>query len=168
MFPNSVADGTCIDLHADGSFCHELGVGAWAFTVPCLNLDGSGTAAGSTVARFEFLAVLQGLDAVLAVDSSGLPVHVVSDCDSTVAAINCLREGKPLLAPGRYEDQTDLLPRLVWVLERRIVRVTRYQGGRLYHQACHRTARRRLRAEIAKDPEARHQLALMRQRAHAL
>lgn len=140
-------------------------MGAWSFNAPRLKLLRSGSAIGSTAARFEFLAVLYGLEEMLAVDSSGLSVHVFSDCDSTVAAINCLRDGKPLKRPSRYQDRLDLLPRLVSVLERRTVYVTRATGGNANHRVCHRTARRRLKEEIAKDPKVNYVLALTRQHA---
>ena len=54
-----------------------------------------------------------------AVDRSGLPIHVFSDCDSTVAAIEKLRAGLPLPKPGKYQDQADLLPRLQAILTER-------------------------------------------------
>jgi ribonuclease HI len=79
-------------------------------------LEGGGKAEGKTVTRFEFLAVLDGLEAVAAADKSGLPIQVFSDCDSTVAAINCLQKGEPLKKPERYADRADLLPRLQAIL----------------------------------------------------
>ncbi len=148
-----------IALYADGSFSHELGIGAWAFKAPELNLEGEGKAEGRTVTRFEFLAVLDGLEAVAAADKSGLPIQVFSDCDSTVAAINCLQKGEPLKKPARYVDREDLLPWLQAVLAVRQVHVTRYNGGSLHHQDCHCRARRQLR-----DPKTLHRLALIRQR----
>ena len=126
-----------IALYADGSFSHEVGIGAWAFKAPELNLEGAGKAEGKTVTRFEFLAVLDGLEAVAAADQSGLPIQVFSDCDSTVAAINCLQKGEPLKKPERYADRADLLPRLQAILAVRQIQVTRYTGGSLHHQDCH-------------------------------
>ena len=158
-----ISDCSCLDLYADGSFCRELGIGAWAFCVPRLNLSRTGSSVGATVARFEFLAVLHGLEEVVAVDRSDLPLHVFSDCNSTVAAINWLRDGKPQKAPARFSDRSDLLPRLVSILEQRLVQVTRYTGGSKHHRTCHRSANRRLREEIAKDPDACRRLILVRQ-----
>ena len=149
-----------IALYADGSFSHEVGIGAWAFKAPELNLEGGGKAEGKTVTRFEFLAVLDGLEAVAAADKSGLPIQVFSDCDSTVAAINCLQKGEPLKKPERYADRADLLPRLQAILAVRQIQVTRYTGGSLHHQDCHCRARQQLR-----DPKTLHRLALIRQRA---
>src|SRR5271169_3838599 len=149
-----------IALYADGSFSHEVGIGAWAFKAPELNLEGGGKAEGKTVTRFEFLAVLDGLEAVAAADKSGLPIQIFSDCDSTVAAINCLLKGEPLKKPERYADRADLLPRLQAILAVRQIQVTRYTGGSLHHQDCHCRARQQLR-----DPKTLHRLALVRQRA---
>src|SRR5579872_6584217 len=144
-----------IALYADGSFSSEVGIGAWAFLAPVLNLEGVGSSEGNTVTRFEFLAVLHGLEAVAAVDKCGLPVHVFSDCDSTIAAIEKLRAGLPLKNPSKYEDRADLIPRLQAILTERQVQVTRYRSGRLEHQACHRNAIRKLRAEVDSDPRVR-------------
>ena len=154
-----------IALYADGSFSHEVGIGAWAFKAPELNLEGGGKAEGKTVTRFEFLAVLDGLEAVAAADKSGLPIQVFSDCDSTVAAINCLQKGEPLKKPERYADRADLLPRLQAILAVRQIQVTRYTGGSLHHQDCHARARRQLREEVDHNPKILHRLALIRQRS---
>jgi ribonuclease HI len=154
-----------IELHADGSFSQERGVGAWAYLVPTLNLEGVGSADGKTATRFEFLAVLCGLEAVAAVDNTGLPIQVFSDCQSTVAAIDRLRAGLPLIKPGKYADRADLLPRLQAVLEGREVQVTWYGGGRMEHKACHRKAIRKLREEINSDPQVRHRAVLTRHRS---
>jgi ribonuclease HI len=155
-----------IVLYADGSFSCEVGVGAWAFTASALNLEGVGSSEGTTVTRFEFLAVLHGLEAVAAVDKSGLPVHVISDCDSTVAAVKRLAARLPLKNPAKYQDRADLIPRLKAVLAERPVQVTRYSGGRLEHKACHRNARRKLREEVNKNPNknpmVRHHVTLTR------
>ena len=127
---------------------------------PQLNLEGAGKAEGKTVTRFEFLAVLDGLEAVAAADKCGLPIQVFSDCDSTVAAINSLQKGEPLKKPERCADRADLLPRLQAVLAVRQIHVTRYTGGSTHHQDCHCRARRQLR-----DPKILHRLALIRQRS---
>jgi len=157
--PDSIA------LYADGSFSHEVGIGAWAYKCPQLNLEGTGKAEGKTVTRFEFLAVLDGLEAVTAADKSGFPIQVFSDCDSTVAAINSLQKGEPLKKPERYADRVDLLPRLQAVLAACQIHVTRYTGGSLHHQDCHCRARRQLREEVDHNPKSLHRLALIRQRA---
>ncbi len=152
-------------LYADGSFSHEVGVGAWAFRAPELNLEGEGTSVGRTVTRFEFLAVLEGLEAVVAANKSGSPIRVFSDCDSTVAAINSLRKGEPLKKPERYADRDDLMPRLHAVLAVHQVDVTRYAGGSLHHQDCHAKAHRRLQQEIGEHPKYRYLRALKRGRS---
>jgi ribonuclease HI len=162
---NQSPDGNVIALFADGSFSDEVGIGAWAFRAPALDLEGVGSAEGRSVVRFEFLAVLHGLEAVDDVDKSALPIHVFSDCDSTVAAIERLRAGLPLKNPEKYADRSDLIPRLQTVLERRDVRVTRFGLGRLEHQACHRAAAAKLRDEVRNNPIAHHQTALKRQRS---
>lgn len=154
-----------IALYADGSFSQEVAVGAWAFKAPELNLEGAGSGDGKTVTRFEFLGVLEGLEAVTAGDQSGLPIHVFSDCNSTVAAINSLRKGEPLKTPERYADRADLLPLLQAVLAVRQVCVTRYTGGSLHHQDCHTRAHRLLRQTVDHDPKTLHRLALKRQRS---
>ena len=161
--PNTASAGSYIELYADGSFCHELCIGAWAFSIPRLDIIRSGSSEGSTSTRFELLAVLYGLEEILSVDTSEAPLHVFSDCDSTVAVLNRLRDGKRLEKPARYEDRADLLPRLAGVFERRLVSVTRHTGRNLHHQVCHRNARERLREEIAREPKAGYRLALMRQ-----
>ena len=99
---------------------------------------------------------------MVAVDRSGLPIHVFSDCDSTVAAIEKLRAGLPLPKPGKYQDRADLLPRLQAILTERQVQVTRYRNSRLEHQICHLNAIRKLRAEVDSDPRVSHRLALLR------
>jgi len=153
-----------ISLYADGSFCHEAAFGSWAFTAPELTLDGVGSAPGPRVTRFEFLAVLHGLEAILAADQSDLPIRVISDCPSTVALIAAVREGRPLKRPQRYTDRADLFPRLRSVLDRRRIHATIYAGGSQHHQACHRKANRRLREEMDANPGMRHRSALIRQR----
>jgi hypothetical protein len=35
-----------IEVFADGSFNHEIGLGAWAFKIPKLKLEGVGSSAG--------------------------------------------------------------------------------------------------------------------------
>jgi ribonuclease HI len=154
-----------IALYADGSFSQEVAVGAWAFKAPELNLEGAGSGDGKTVTQFEFLGVLEGLEAVAAADQSGLPIHVFSDCNSTVADINFLRKGEPFKKPERYADRADLVPRLQAVLAVRQVHVTRYTGGSLHHQDCHRKAHRLLRERVDHDPKTLHRLALKRQRS---
>jgi ribonuclease HI len=153
-----------IALYADGSFSQEVAVGAWAFKAPELNLEGAGTTAGKTVTRFEFLAVLEGLEALAAADKSEKAIQVFSDCESTVAAINSLRKGEPLKKPERYADRADLLPRLQAVMAVRPVLATRYTGGSLHHQDCHRKARRHLREAVDHAPKILHRLVLVRQR----
>jgi ribonuclease HI len=162
---NSSNCSVCIELYADGSFCHEVGIGAWAFKVPELGLEQVGSSRGSTVRRFEFLAALNGLEQILAVDGSEQPIHLFSDCESTVALISCLRDGKEPKKPRRYDDRADLIPRLHSVLTRRQIHVTRYVGGSLHHQACHLSASRRLRQEVDCNPVLHHQAALVRQRS---
>lgn len=61
-----------IALYADGSFSQEVAVGAWAFKAPDLNMEGAGSGDGKTAARFEFLGVLEGLEAVAAAANSGV------------------------------------------------------------------------------------------------
>lgn len=56
--------------------------------------------------------MLQGLEAVTAVDKSGSPIHINSDCDSTVAAIERLASGLLLNNPAKYQDHADLILRL--------------------------------------------------------
>ena len=104
-----------IFLYADGSFSCEVGIGAWAFRA-VLNLEGVGSSEGKTVTRFEFLAVLHGLEAVVAVDRSvcrftSFPFFF------SLAAIEKLRAGLPLPKPGKYQDRADLLPRLQAILD---------------------------------------------------
>jgi ribonuclease HI len=154
-----------IPVYADGSFSGEAGFGAWAFRAPSLSLEGVGSSPGRSVLRFEFLAVLEGLEAVLDADRSGLPIHVFSDCDEAIAMIERLSAGLPLKTPEKYADRADLLPRLQSVLNKREVRTTRFGLGRLEHQACHRAAAAKLREDVDGSPELRHELALKRNRA---
>jgi ribonuclease HI len=151
-----------IALYADGSFAQEVSLGTWAFRSPELNLEGAGSAAGTTVARFEFLGVLEGLEAVAAVDKSVLPIRIYTDCDQTVADFNSVRKGEPLKKPERYADRVDLLPRLQAVLAVRQVQVNRYSGGSLHHQDCHTRARRLLRRLVDENPKTIHRMALKR------
>jgi ribonuclease HI len=160
--PDGFVDLSPIELHSDGSFSDEVGIGAWAFVVPTLHLNGVGSEVGKTAARFELLAVLHGLEAITAAGNDGRPVRVFSDCDSTVAAIERLCSGLPLKRPEAYADRADLLPQLQAVLAGRSVQVTRYKSGRLEHQHCHRTALGKLREEVAKDPKIRHRIVLAR------
>jgi ribonuclease HI len=157
--------GAPIEVYADGSFSSEVHFGAWAFKVPALNLEGVGSSDGPTVARFEFLAVLSGIEAVIAADNSSRPVEVISDCDSTVGVITLLREGQSLKKPGRYQDRADLLPRLQAMMQLRPIRARRYFGGSLHHQECHRNAYRQLRDSLDSDPRVRQQIVLIKQRA---
>jgi hypothetical protein len=152
-------------LYAGCSFSHEVNIGAWAFKVPALGLEQVGSSRGPTVTRFEFLAALNGLEEILAADGSDRPVHLFSDCESTVALIACLRDGREIRKPRRYEDRADLILRLQSVLARRHIQVTRYVGGSLDHQACHLNASRRLRQEVDGNPILHHQAALVRQRS---
>ena len=154
-----------IALYADGSFCQEVGVGAWAFRIPAMNLEDAGSSEGHTATRFEFLGVLHGLESLAATDTSGCPVHVFSDCESTVAAIIRINKGGDFQNIKKYEDRVDLLPRLRAVMAARVVQVTLYTGGSLDHQNCHRRARQRLREEIGHDARRQHHLALTRQRS---
>jgi ribonuclease HI len=154
-----------IELYADGSSNDELGLGAWAFKVPKLNLEGVGSSEGKTTARFELLAVLNGIEAVVAAEQSGSAIHVFTDCESTVSAINRLGAGLELRKPEKYADRADLLPRLEALLLQRSVRVTRVGVGPIEHQDCHRRALSRLRQELAKDTRMQHRLALRRQRS---
>ena len=95
-----------IALYADGSFCQEVGVGAWAFRIPAMNLEDAGSSEGHTTTRFEFLGVLHGLESLAATDTSGCPVHVFSDCESTVAAIiGSSSRPTRCLSPSAPQDQ---------------------------------------------------------------
>jgi hypothetical protein len=94
-----------------------------------------------------------------------MQIHVFSDCDSTVAAVERLGAGLPLKHPDKYADRADLIPRLQAILAQRDVRITRYGLGRLEHQACHRNAVAKLREVVHNDPRAHHRLALKRQRS---
>jgi hypothetical protein len=76
---------TSIALYDNDSFCQEVGAGAWAFRIPAMNLEDAGNSVGGTATRFEFLGVLHGLDSLAAADTSGCPVHVFSDWESTVS-----------------------------------------------------------------------------------
>jgi ribonuclease HI len=150
--------GECPDsirVFADGSFSSEVGFGAWAFRVRSLSIEGVGSSPGTSVLRFELMAVLEALEAVLGIDSSNLPIHVFSDCDATIALIARLQAGLPLRKPERYSDRADLIPQLQLVLSRREVRTTRFGLGRLKHQACHRAAAARLRRDIDANPQLR-------------
>jgi ribonuclease HI len=151
-----------IQLHADGSFSREVGLGAWAYLVPELKLDGIGSGPGRTATRFEFLAVVHGLEAIVASDSSSRPIHVYSDCDTTVCAIERTAAGLPLKKPERYHDRADLLPRLEAVAAQRQLRVTKFGNGKLEHQACHQNALLRLRQEVDGDPRVRYRVLLAR------
>ena len=99
--------------------------------------------------------------------ASGCPVHIFSDCESTVAAILRINKGGDFQNIKKYEDRVDLLPRLRAVMANRAVQVTLYTGGSLDHQNCHRRARQRLREEIGLDSRRQHQLALTRQRSRS-
>ena len=154
-----------IELYADGSFCQEVGVGAWAFRIPAMNLEDAGSSEGRTATRFEFLGVLRGLEVLTATDTSGCPVHVFTDCESTLAAILRINKGEDLQNIKKYEDRIDLLPRLRAVIAARRVEVALYTGGSLDHQDCHRRARQRLREEIGLDERRQHHMALTRQRS---
>ena len=155
-----------IELYADGSFCRELGLGAWAFSVPSLGLLRTGSSQGSTPARFELLAVLNGLEELLEIGRSDQMLNVFCDCEATIALINRLRDGQPLKESGKCEDRIDLLPRLATILSRRMVCAARCAQKSLDHQTCHRQALGRLREEITRDPSAPYRLALARQRMH--
>jgi len=159
---NGTDGGSPIRLYADGSFCAELNIGAWAFTVPTLGHQGAGAESGPTVTRFEFLGILCALEEILAIDASDRPIEVISDCTSSLAAINCLGNVDELKKPKVYADRLDLLPRLQAVLGRRRVKATLYEKGSIDHQDCHRRAGQRLRDEI--KARSRFQLPLQRQR----
>jgi len=162
---NAFIDHVEIDVYADGSFNPELRVGAWAFKVPKLNLEGVGSSEGKTTARFEFLAVMNGLEAVLGAEGSDAPIHIFTDCESTVSAIERLSAGLELRKPEKYADRTDLMPRMKAALARRRVHVTRLGVGPVAHQDCHRNALRELRQVLANDTTLQRQVALERQRA---
>jgi ribonuclease HI len=161
--PELCPDCVEIEVYADGSFNEELGLGAWAFKIPKLRLEEVGSSEGKTTTRFEFLGVLNAIEAVIAAEHSGMPIHVFTDCESTVSAIDRLRAGMGLRKPAKYADRADLLPRLEAVLARRTVLVTRVGVGPLEHQDCHRNALSKLRQELAKDPRMQRQVALRRQ-----
>jgi ribonuclease HI len=154
-----------IAIYGDGSFSAEAGIGAWAFRVPALNIEGAGSEHGKSVQRFEFLAILEGIEAVVNADKSGLPIHVFSDCNSTVGTVDLLRTGLPLKNPEKYVDRADLIPRLQVALAGREVKVTHYGLCRLEHQACHRNAAAKLRDVITSDPIARHEVVLKKLRS---
>jgi ribonuclease HI len=163
--PESCVDHVEIEVYADGFYNHEIRLGAWAFKIPKLNLEGVGSSEGETAARFELLAVLNGLEAVLNADRSGAPIHLFTDCESAVSAIGRLSAGLQLRKPEKYADRADLMPRLLAVLARRRVYVTRVGVRPVEHQDCHRNALRKLRQELAKDPRMQHRVALQRKHA---
>jgi ribonuclease HI len=164
MSPTIYASPVEIEVYADGSFDDELGLGAWAFKIPRLRLEAVGSSEGKTTTRFEFLAVINGIEAVVGAEHSGLPIHVYTDCESTVSVIDRLRAGMKLRKPEKYADRVDLLPRLEAVLAQRTVLVTRIGLDPLEHQDCHRNALSRLRQELSKDPRMQHRVALRRAR----
>ena len=77
-----------------------------------------------------------------------------------------MRDRKPLKTTARHEDRADLLPRLTEAVGKRPFDLIRCSGKNRDHRACHRSARQRLKEEIARDPTARYRLALVRQRTH--
>jgi ribonuclease HI len=163
FMPSPPLFGTPIALYADGSYSAEFGLGAWAFLVPALKLEGVGSSAGETITRFELLAVVHGLEAIVDADLCGSSaIHVYSDCESTVSLIEHLVAALPLKRPERYQDRVDLLPRLEAVLAHRQLRVTKYGSGKVEHGTCHRNALRRLREEVNADPRIRHRVILAR------
>jgi ribonuclease HI len=153
--PKASTDHLEIEVYAEGSYNQELRLGAWAFNIPKLKLEGVGSSEGKTAASFEFLAVLNGLEAVLAAEGSRAPIRIFSDCESTVSAIDRLSAGLGLRKPEKYADRADLMPHLEAVLARRRVHVTRVGVGPVEHQDCHRNALRKLRQELATDGTAR-------------
>jgi hypothetical protein len=78
------------------------------------------------------------------------------------AVINCLVSGEQLPEAKRYNDLSDLLPRLQTVLSRRLIRATPAAKGSADHRNCHRRAAERLRREIKNL--SRFYLPLLKQR----
>jgi len=68
-----------IFVYGDGTFHQELGLGAWAFRIPTLNLEQTGVGPGKNSGRFEILAMLHGLETALH-ESVDLELCGISDC----------------------------------------------------------------------------------------
>jgi ribonuclease HI len=140
-------------------------MGSWAFRIPALQLDCVGVESGKTSGRFEALAVLNGLEAVHSLDLSAT-VRVFTDSEEVVVFLSRIvgLSGSATLPAKAAKGKTDLVRRFQDAICDRRVAVTKYSGGGIDHQWCHRSARQALHEAIEHDPVLQHGIATRRVR----
>jgi len=137
-----------LNLYGDGSFCPELGLGAWAYRVPSLGIAGVGVECGSDAGFFEFAAVVAGIEAVAAVDITARPIHVHTDSEFVWRLLVHMADGAPLPSRSRFEPIRALYSRVAESSgARRVVRPKR-KARRKEVRECHLDARQSLKGHI--------------------
>lgn len=135
-----------------------LSVGAWAYAADGFGLEGSGAGAGPSVEYFEILATLSGLEAILAVDRTQRVIRVHTDSEFALRFLRYASERAPLPRSKamdrvrmRYEGATTLI-------SQRCVYFSKVTHSMPEHKACHRSAARRLRQELAGCPDMKQRV----------
>jgi ribonuclease HI len=137
-----------IRIYGDGSFQHQLSVGAWAFRVSQFGLDHGAVEAGSTVEFFEFAAILRGIEAVVALDRTARPIHVFSDSQYVQKAFQPLLRKEPVPQRKAFNRIRALYSVTEQQLANRQIRFSMVSRTDADHSRCHLLAITTLREHI--------------------
>jgi ribonuclease HI len=135
-------------VFADGSYYHEIGVGAWAFRIPVFDLLIADASRGPSNTHFELLGALFGLEAAAARGARTLTLF--TDCTYVADALtSVLRGEKPVRIPPSDED---LICRLMSLVDEVQIGVTLVKKPHPDHLACDRAAFTKVQSLISADP----------------
>jgi ribonuclease HI len=129
-----------VDVFADGSLRHDLGVGGWAFAIA---LAGGGCEPGHRVEPFELRGVTEGLRALAGFDATD--VRIFSDCSYVLACVQMVQENKTSPGPKiPVLDSAALREAIHQLGPQARISVARPEKTSTAHRWCHKEARRRV------------------------
>lgn len=140
--PNEIA------IYGDGSFSCDLLVGAWATHVPSFGLQITGSGFGTLEGHFEFCALVEGIQTVVRLDHTDRPLHLHTDSEYALTALQCLSARTDLPARKSFESIRELYVRITQLIGTRRVRWSRANTNGEFHRICHQAARCALRKQI--------------------
>lgn len=134
-----------VNIFADASFRHELGVGVWAYRVPVFGLRMCVLEEASSVHRLEVVAVVRAIQRLECVEHAGRSLVIHSDSDVVRVLVERAQENRRLPSRRLYSDLTDLDSRIREMTLRRSISVVNAGLERTAHSDCDRDARIALR-----------------------
>jgi ribonuclease HI len=141
-----------ITIYGDGSYQQQIGLGAWAYSVPSLRLKDASVETATTVEHFEIMAALSGIRRALDVDYTARCFRVHTDSEFTLQFLRHASKGVALPPSKTFARVASLYALAIELSAQRRILPTKVNSVNREHRDCHRRAGKVVREALANNP----------------